>query len=375
MIGGIKMSDFIKKLGGSIGLKILHQWSKITSNIGTREFENLSFKTHPEYRHPVDSRIEKAHKKLWSVLRRDFDLDTLRLCCNISGNVSPYYVPGQVFASDIQRSLCGWQEEIMYISNKSYYNRWYQNDVFPWVYLHNIDGDMYNSTYELVSGEQVKEILDSLQFPVVIKPNIGAMGGANLYFPKNQKELELRMHGNKNYVIQELLHQHEFFAKYNRYGLNTIRVNLYRSVKNNEMHYLHAILRMGKGGGLDNITAGGIYCLIHSNSYLNSYAVGRHGEKYEEHPDSKLKFSEDDKIPMFEEMKKLAITVARDMYFARIISLDMSLDEQSRWRVIEINLNDISLNLAQYGGEPFFGQYTEEIIEYCKNNPWWKKPI
>jgi hypothetical protein len=78
---------------------------------------------------------------------------------------------------------------------------------------------------------------------------------------------------------------------------------------------------------------------------------------------------------MFGEMKKLAISIGRDMYFARVIGLDMCLDEKNRWRVIEINLNDMALNLTQYGGEPFFGQYTEEIIDYCKNNPWWKKPI
>ncbi len=367
------MSDLIHKLSTSLGMGLLHSWSKITSNVSLRKRYRRIFSIHPEYRHPVDHDIEKTHIKLWKVLRSNINLDTLRLCCNISGNANPHIVPEEVFASDVQRSLCGRQEEIMYISNKSFYNRWFKNEVFPEAYIHNINGDLYNNRYELLSVDEVKKLLQNLEYPVVIKPNKDSMGGANVNFPKNQKELESLMLHNGNYIIQELIQPHDFFAKYNRFALNTIRVNLYRSVITNEMHYLHAALRMGKGGRLDNETAGGIHCFVHADGRLNHYAVDKYGNKYERHPDTKLKFSEDSKIPAFEEMKKIAIMVAKDVYLARLISLDMCLDEQHRWRVIEINLNDITLRFAQYGGEPFFGPYTEEVIDYCKNNPWWKK--
>jgi hypothetical protein len=354
-------------------MKILHIWSKMTGNVSARQFHNRIFRVHPEYRFSIDPNIEKTHIKLWKVLRNNINLDTLRLCSNISGNANPYIVPEEVFASDIQRSLCGWQEKIIYISNKSFYKRWYQNDVFPEEYIHNIDGGLYNNKYEILSENEVKKLLQNIEYPVVIKPNMGSMGGKNVYFPKDQKELESLMNHNKNYIIQKIIHQDDFFAKYNRHGLNTIRVNIYRSVITNEMQYLHAALRIGKGGGLDNETAGGIHCFIHPDGHLNHYAVDKYGNRYERHPDTKLKFSEADKIPKFYEMKKLAIKVARDMYLARLISLDMCLDKQHKWRVIEINLNDITIRFAQYGGEPFFGQYTEEVINYCKNNPWWKK--
>lgn len=366
------MSNFINNLGTRIGKKALHYWSKILSNEGIRERHKRIFRIHPEYRHTVDPNIEKTHMKLWQAIRSNINLDTLRLCANISGKTDPFFVPEEVFASDIQRSLCGRQENIMYISNKSFYDRWFQNDVFPKTNIHNIDGNFFNNKYEILSEVGVNKLLQNLEYPVVIKPNMGSMGGANIYFPKNQKELQSRMDHNKNYIIQELIQQDDFFAKYNRHGLNSIRVNLYRSVITNEIHYLHAALRMGKGGGLDNETAGGIHCFIQPDGRLNHYAVDKNGNKYERHPDTKVKFSEDDKLPKFEEMKKLAIRVATDIYLARLISLDMCLDEQQRWRIIEINLNDITLRFAQYGGEPFFGPYTEEVIDYCKNNPWWR---
>lgn len=367
------MSDLIHKHVTNVGMRLLHSWSKITSNIDIRKRHKRIFRIHQEYRRPADPKIEKDHVKLWKVLRSNINLDTLRLSYNISGSANPCVVPEEVFASDVQRSLCGRQEKIMYISNKSFYNRWFQNDVFPETYVNNIDGSFYNNKYESLSNEEIQKILQNLDYPVVIKPNMESKGGENVYFPKDKKELESLMNHKKNYIIQKLIKPHDFFAKYNRYALNTIRVNLYRSVITNEVQYLHAALRMGKGGRLDNETAGGIHCFITADGHLHHYAVDKYGNKYERHPDTNLKFQDDNKIPTFEEMKKTAIMIAKDIYLARLISLDMCLDEQQRWRVIEINLNDITLRFAQYGGEPFFGPYTNEVINYCKSNPWWKK--
>ncbi len=367
------MPSLTHTIGTKIGFGILHNWSKITSNIDSNEYYyKRIFSIHPEYRRPLEPNIEKAHIKLWKSLRSNINLNTLRVCSNISGNTDLNYVPEAVFHSDIQRSLCGWQEKIMYIANKSFYHRWYQNDVFPKTYINNIDGDSYDDKYEIVSKPEVLNILKNLKYPVVFKPNIGSMGGANVYFLNNQKEVQAKMEFKKNYIIQEMIQQNKFFAKYNNYGLNTIRVNLYRSIIDNKINYLHAALRMGTGKKLDNVTAGGISCFIRPDGYLNYYAHDKFLNKYEKHPDTNLTFSEDSKIPLFEEMKSLAIKIAREMFFARLISLDMCLDEKQKWRVIEINLNDITLRFAQHGGEPFFGQYTEEVIEYCRNNPWWK---
>ena len=124
------MTDLIHKLSITVGMELLHTWSTITSNISLRERHERIFHVHPEYRRPVNPTIEKTHVKLWKVLRSNINLDTLRLCGNISGNANPYIVPEEVFASDVQKSLCGRQEEITYISNKSFYNRWFQNDFF-----------------------------------------------------------------------------------------------------------------------------------------------------------------------------------------------------------------------------------------------------
>lgn len=366
------MVESIRKIITRLGKKLTFKWVRFATNRIFEERFKTFFRYHPEYRHSVDSKIEKNHVELWRAFHKDINLSTLRICSNISGRANPQIVPEDLFASDIQRSLCWQQEKIQYLANKSFYNRWYPGDIFPKVFIHNIQGNFFDDRYNPLKEDEISNLLEGFEYPVVIKPNMDSMGGADIYFPKNKEELGTLMKERRDYVIQEIIQQDEFFSAFNKNGLNTIRVDLYRSVVTNDIHYLHAALRMGQGGGLDNITAGGIHCFINEDGHLNDYAVDVIGTVYKRHPDTKLEFSKKYRIPKFEEMKRLALNVARDMYLSRLISLDLCLDEKGRWRVIEINLNDIAIEFAQFGGKPFFAPFTEEIIDYCIRNPWWK---
>ena len=218
----------------------------------------------------------------------------------------------------------------------------------------------------MISGEKTKKILNLLEFPVVVKPNLESFGGKDIFFPDNIDDLLKLIKGKKNFVIQEVIKQHQYFAKYyNNKGINSIRVNLYRSVKDNKVKFLNASLRLGRGHGLDNLTSGGLICSILDNGKLNNYAVDKHGDKYKSHPDTGIAFSDDERIPKYNEMIELAINIGNDFYYSRLMSLDMCFDQKDQWRVIEVNLFDIAIRAAQLGGEPFFGSYTKEIVDYC----------
>jgi hypothetical protein len=127
-------------------------------------------------------------------------------------------------------------------------------------------------------------------------------------------------------------------------------------------------LRMGKDGSLDNETAGGIHCYIGNGGYLNGYAVDKYGTKYYEHPNSGMEFNS--KIPEYDILRKIVLEIAEKIFFTRIIGLDMCMDEYGNWRAIEINLNASAIRFAQYGGQPFFGEYTDEVVQYCQTNHW-----
>lgn len=321
----------------------------------------------PEYNKPCDRNLEKKHSDLWGPFRKNCDITTLRICKNISGNADERIIPEDIFVSDIEPSL-NKESNVDFLSNKSFYNRWFEEGIFPRDYAHRIDGDYFNNELEKIPEKKFRTLAEHIEYPVVLKPNRDAYGGQDIFFAENDKDLLQKIKGLDDFVVQEKIEQYQFFKELNPSGLNTIRVYLYRSVLDNSLHILTMALRMGKDGSLDNETAGGIHTMIKSNGVLNGYAVDKFGTKYFEHPNTKVTF--DKKIPDYESLKEMALKIGTQVFLTRIIGLDMCRDIDGSWRAIEINTKGHSIRFSQYGGVPFFGEFTEEVIQYCIENHW-----
>jgi hypothetical protein len=329
---------------------------------------NQLFGVHPEYKTPCKKELENAHCEYWKPFSNNINLDTFRVCNNISSNSDPRFVPEEIFMSDIEATL-NQDVSIDYYNNKSLYNQWSPENVFPVEYIHNIDGEFLDSNLKTISFDQVVSIAGDLSYPVVIKPTKDSGGGKNVFFPKNAGELIEQFRISKNVVVQEKIQQHEYFTKFNQHGLNTIRICLYRSVIDNSVNVLNSTLRMGLGGSLDNETAGGIYSLIKKNGQLNGYALDKFGTRYLSHPDTKIDFN--GQIPAIEELYNLAKKITHKIFYARIVSLDACYDVNSQWRILEANvLGQHTIRFAQYSGEPFFNKFTDEVIGYCLERHW-----
>ncbi len=341
------------------------------TQIGWRERFRKVLSLHPEYGRPCNPALEAEHRCYWAELEKRVNILTLRVCSAISGETNPRIVPEEVYHVDIEPSL-NRQRMAEFLAHKSAYERWFQGGAFVVAHLHNVDGCFFGPDFRPIAKDDVGRLLDKLSFPVVFKPNMGTIGGKDVFLPATREELVSLMKGGQDYIIQPRMEQDEFFGRFNRAGLNTLRVCLYRSVQTEEIHVLNVALRMGIGGSLDNETAGGIVCFVQSDGSLNNYAVDKNGQKFLSHPDSGIAFSPIDRIPDFEGLKDLARSVARDLFLIRVTSLDMFKDAKGQWRVLEVNLFGQTIRFSQYGGEPFFGRFTDEVLEYCCANRWWK---
>lgn len=335
-----------------------------------RERHGKVLELHPQYAEPCERDVEESHRAIWRRLRKKVSLQTLRICSNISGRSDPRIVPEEIYATEVEPAL-NRREERLFLTNKSVYERWFGKGVFPHCFLHNIDGVFYGPDYERLSDGAVEEVVEGLDYPVVVKASMGPHGGRAVHFPEGPDQLLPLMEGWSNFVVQERIRQHPFLERFNQHGLNTIRACVYRSVETDDVHVLDSALRMGKGGSLDNETQGGIVCHLGEDGRLNDYAVDKYGGKFSAHPDSGLAFAEQDPIPGFEDMERLVSRTAESVYFARLISLDVCLDAEGGWRIIEVNLGFQTIRFAQYAGKPFFGEFTDEVIDYVEENPRW----
>lgn len=327
----------------------------------------IIFKKHPEFKQATEIQTERDHAAFWKYFNRKVNYATLRVCKNISGVAQPFYIPEEVFVADIEPSLNN-TSAVEYLTFKSLYNRYFSGNIFPKPYFHNMDGEYLDADLNPVSFTRIEEISKKLNYPLVFKPNKDSIGGKDVFFPKTYRELIDLVIDKKNFVVQEKIKQHAFFSRFNSNGLNTIRVCLYRSVKDNHIHILNCALRMGVGGSLDNLTAGGIVSFIKNDGFLHGYALDKYGKKFYRHPDTQLTFEA--QIPKFSVLRKLAISIMHKVFYSRITSLDLCLDEEGNWRVIEINIFSQTTRFSQYAGHPFFGKFTDEVVEYCKQNHW-----
>jgi hypothetical protein len=322
----------------------------------------------PEYARPCDPEIERAHLTLWRPLHAGVKLDTLRICANISGHADPEFVPEEVFAGEIERCMNPpfWSK---LFEHKSMYGKFFPVDIFPEAFLHNLEGELYGPSLEPLDEATAAGMFDSFPYPVVLKPNVDAGGGKGVSFPASADELRLSVTSRTNFVVQRMLRQHPFLSAYNSHGLNTFRVNTYRSVITNQVHVLDVAVRFGRGGSLDNETAGGIVCHVHPDGSLHPYAVDKYGRKFDRHPDTGLPFGPGCSIPNFEGLNELATYLGRTIPLMRLVGWDFCLHEDGRWSCIELNIGALATRFAQYAGTPFFGPFRQEIIDYCLSHP------
>jgi len=364
------LTDMALSLGRRAKVALQRRKARFVTREAWRRRHRHVFRLHPEYRRPCPAQVEREHLRLWRRLRRDANVETLRICYNISGRADPWMVPEEVFASEIEPAL-NRRAECVLLENKAFYDRWFRDGAFPRVHLYNIEGRFYGRDYVPLNDPQVARLVEEMEYPVVIKPSAGRGGGRGVAFAEDPGVLRTLMRERQDFVVQEMIRPHEFFCKYNSRGLSTLRVCAYRSVATGEVHVLNAALRMGRGGSLDNLTQGGLVRFVHPDGRLNHFALDKYGQKFLRHPDTGWDFGAEEVIPRFEELKRLARRVAGEVYPARLVSLDCALDQSGRWRVVEVNLLNQTIRFAQYAGEPFFGPFTAEVFDYCRENPKW----
>lgn len=326
------------------------------------------FSLHPAYRKPCPPELEAEHRRLWRVLDPRLSLDTLRICYNIAGHADPRIVPEETFACLVERCLNppDWP---YWLSHKSLLYTLLPEGLLPEPLLHNIAGTFFDASFEPVCASAIPALVRSLPYPVVFKPNWESSGGRGVAIIRNHDDLLAAIRSRSDFLVQAFLRQHSFFRAFHDYGVNTIRVYTYRSVRDDSVHVLNTALRIGVAGSLDNLTAGGIVCFIHPDGCLHEYACDRYGRKFDRHPDSGLAFGPATRIPQFEELLSLASKLAARLPAIRLAGWDMALDAEGRWRCIELNPHSHSIRFAQYAGRPFFGDFTPEVIEYCWRHP------
>jgi hypothetical protein len=68
------------------------------ANKSWKKRHNLVFQVNREYRKKCKKLIELEHKKIWAIFSDKVNLETFRICANVSGLENPLIVPEEILS-------------------------------------------------------------------------------------------------------------------------------------------------------------------------------------------------------------------------------------------------------------------------------------
>lgn len=283
------------------------------------------------------------------------------------------YLPVDIYISKIIRSLNPERQSYVYL-NKGLYNTLYPHLPQPYCLFKNIDDTFFDSNNNTISRDDAIKILFefSKEFSFVIKPiSESGMG-------KNVKKLSLINHENReifidqlineyksDFIVQEVVNQHNDLAKFNSSSLNTCRLT--SLFLNGKTTIVSSIFRCGQNGALiDNGYAGGIMIGINEDGRLQDFGYDIHLNKYFQSSNG-IDFK-GSIMPNYKSIRELVLNNHKLIPTCHLIGWDIALSEKGEPIVIELNIRYPGITMEQLCTGPIFGERTEEVIEYVERN-------
>ena len=249
------------------------------------------------------------------------------------------------------------------VDDKNMYDMFFHDINMPKTVGRIINHSFFDERYRSISIDSLIERC-SVAKHVIMKPSIGTMAGHGIVFWNEEEgisELKHFLLNHDNYIIQELIHQHEEISKIYSHSVNSIRIVTCNF--RGEPEVLSAVIRLGQGGNkLDNASQGGLFCGIKEDGTLRKYGYTKYGETCTIHPQGAV-FSECH-IPSFNRCKELVLELSnRFLRISKLISWDLAVDENGDPMLIEVNLCYGGTDIHQIANGPLFGDKTEEVLD------------
>lgn len=317
------------------------------------------------------SKYEKinAHKALYIKYGFKVNSEWYKYFTLVRQEENPFYLPEDIWHVKLEPVL-NHRSFAKAFNDKNLFHLLDYKELFPFAFAHVIEGVCYDTSFNAIDKHKLLNLIPSDK-PFVVKKSIDTGGGkgVKLYDSKELISLDLlfETHGN-NFVIQEKVVQHQWFEQFNATSVNTIRVVTYRSVRDEKVHVIQTLFRVGKKGSfVDNQSSGGIAIGIDTNGRLNSWGTDKLSEKFS--VINGVEINNSIFIPDYNRLLSTCIDLAKKRFHERVLVFDTWRDVNNNIRLLEINNINIGIEDLQKNNGPLFGDFTEEILDYCSKNP------
>ncbi len=318
----------------------------------------------------TNSQIKEAQEYYASFGFKNINTDWHRYFTHVSGKFYKEYMPEDVFHNVIEPNL-NMVGMLPALTDKNLLSKLFTGVKQTKTIIKNVNGFFYegDTNYIIQLDEVIKNC--NKYSKLVIKPTIGSFGGKDVVVfnikegKTNYDDLSvenlIKLYKD-NFIIQEFLEQHEQMSLLNPSSVNTIRSTTL--LINDKVEVLRDVVRIGgKGSMVDNLSQGGIWCVIKSDGRLREKGYFEFGD-YILETDSKVKL-EDFEVPNYQKIKADIEYLHKQTPYFRVISWDIAIDSKGDAVLIEYNVRGQGI-FGQYAHGPLFRKFTDEILNSCK---------
>ncbi|MBR5947731.1 MAG: hexapeptide transferase [Clostridia bacterium] len=302
--------------------------------------------------------VVRAYWKKYGIKPDKFWYD---IYCNGKEAYDPRYITDAVYYRNIVPYFNKMMMRRAY-TDKSMYSRLISDIKLPKTVVKNIGGYYFDGDGDNpISFEDAVKLCENEEH-LIIKPSVYSGCGKGITFYDKNREGQQSIDSmfkefKRGFVAQRLVEQHPDLAAVNSSSLNTIRVVTFKF--KGETHVLSTLLRMGGvGSRVDNISAGGISCVIKPDGWLADRSVTRKSEWSDEHPGG-VKFR-DIHVPNFDKVIETAKRTHAQLPYFDLIGWDFAVDKDGDPVMIEFNVMPES---NQISCGPTFGDLTDEVLD------------
>lgn len=324
----------------------------------------------------------KEYKKKWGKLSSKVNPIYLKLFSRYIGK-DYNIIPEDIAHSDVE-SLLNPPAMRGYFEDKNYFDKILPKEFLPKVYIRRISGFLYDSNYNSIDQLDNVALYELIRnsSKIVVKVTRDTSSGLGVFFFEKKYNGEWRDCENNNlltiellndllgkdYNVQECLVQSEFMSKFSATSVNTLRILVYRSVKDNKIHVVNAIMRIGKDGSLrDNAHQGGAIIGISKEGKLNKFLCDQYGNKFSTF--NNINFEKENiYIENWDKIVDFAMKVHECIIPHRCVNLDVMIDSFGNPKLIEFNIRSMGIWAYQFNNSACFAEFTDEVIDYCSSH-------
>lgn len=279
-----------------------------------------------------------------------------------TGIEDPRFVPDDVFHRIIRPKMndihmaAAWSDKA--------YTDWVVRDVKTvQSVVRCVNGRLLNERFELIERKAADYILNSYE-TLVLKPTMFTDTGKNVVLAKAPFSIDdiIARYG-RFFVAQIPMKQHPDMELLNESSVNTIRVDTVLFDK--EAHAIPAMCKAGQPGDFTDNGGG-------ENRIFIGISDGKYADHAFDHDCNRLsaipsgyEFA-NQKVPFIKEICKAAERAHTHIPHFGLAFWDMSVDVNGEPVIVEMNLRYPDSYIPQVASGPFFGEYTEEVLEYIR---------